>query len=87
MSDTPSSGRLSEFDEHRLKTLIHNYPRQCTRELSNVMNCDHPPTCGICIQWARFKIECMGTACSKPKSQKSAGGHMWISVYSSSIGF
>ena len=24
-----------------LSTLIHNNPRQCTRELANVMNCDH----------------------------------------------
>ena len=24
-----------------LNTLIHNDPRQCTRELTNVMNCDH----------------------------------------------
>ena len=26
--------------EDRLNTLIHNYPRQCTRELANVINCD-----------------------------------------------
>ena len=41
ISDTPQSGRPSGFDEDRLNTLIHNYPRQCTRELGNVMNCDH----------------------------------------------
>ena len=41
ISDTPRSGRPSEFDEYRLNTLIHNDPRQCTRELANVMNCDH----------------------------------------------
>ena len=41
ISDTPRSGRLSVFDEDRLNTLIHNDPRQCTRELANVMNCDH----------------------------------------------
>ena len=35
------SGRPSEFDEDHLNTLIHNDPRQCTRELANVMNCDH----------------------------------------------
>ena len=29
------------FIEDRLETLIHNYPRQCTRELANVMNYDH----------------------------------------------
>ena len=41
ISDTPRSGRPSGFDEDRLNTLIHNDPRQCTRELANVMNCDH----------------------------------------------
>ena len=41
ISDTPHSGRLSRFDEDHLNTLIHNDPRQCTRELANVMNCDH----------------------------------------------
>ena len=30
-SDTPRSGRLSGFVEDRLKTLIHNDSRQCTR--------------------------------------------------------
>ena len=29
------------FVEHHLNTIIHNDPRQCTRELANVMNCDH----------------------------------------------
>ena len=29
--DTPRSGRSSGFDDDRLNTLIHNYPRQCTR--------------------------------------------------------
>ena len=37
----PRSGRLSRFDNNRLNTLIHNHPRQCTRELANVMNCNH----------------------------------------------
>ena len=41
ISDTPRSGRFSWFDEDRLNTSIHNDPRQCTRELANVMNCDH----------------------------------------------
>ena len=41
ISDTPHSGRPSEFDEDRLNTLIHNDPHQCTRELANVMNCVH----------------------------------------------
>ena len=28
-----------EFDEDRLNTLIRNDPRQCARELGNVMSC------------------------------------------------
>ncbi|KAJ4437708.1 hypothetical protein ANN_17853 [Periplaneta americana] len=40
-SDISRSGRPSAFDENRLNTLIHIDPRQCTRELANVMNCDH----------------------------------------------
>ena len=39
ISDTPLSGR--PLDEDRINTLIHNDPRQCTRELANVMNCDN----------------------------------------------
>ena len=41
ISDIPHSERPSGFDENSLNTLIHNDPRQCTRELANVMNCDH----------------------------------------------
>ena len=39
--DSPRSGRPSRFNEDRLNTLIDNDPSQCTRELANVMNCDH----------------------------------------------
>ena len=61
ISDTPRSGH-SGFDEDRLGTLIHYDPRQCTRELANVMNCDHCTivSCDICIQWARFKHRVYG---------------------------
>ena len=41
ISDTPRTGRLLGFDEICLNTLIYDDPRQCTRELANVMNCDH----------------------------------------------
>ena len=41
ISNTPRSGRPSGFDEDRLNTLIHTDPRQCTRELENLMNCGH----------------------------------------------
>ena len=41
ISDTPRSGKPSGFDEDRLNTLIYNDTCQCTRELANLMNCDH----------------------------------------------
>ena len=41
ISVTPRSRRPSMFDEYRLNTLIHNDPHQCSRELANMMNCDH----------------------------------------------
>ena len=41
ISDTPRSGKLSGFDEDLLNTLIRSDQRQCTRELANVLNCDH----------------------------------------------
>ena len=41
ISDTPHSGKSSGFHEDSLNTLNHNDPCQCTRELGNVMNCDH----------------------------------------------
>ena len=41
ISDTPRSGKPSGFNEDRLNTLIHNDPGQCTRELANVIHCDH----------------------------------------------
>ena len=45
-SETPRSGRPSGFDEYCLTTLIHIDPRQCTRELVNVMNFDHSNAVG-----------------------------------------
>ena len=41
ISSIPRSGRPSRFDEDHLNVLIHNDPHECTRELANVMNCDH----------------------------------------------
>ena len=38
INDPPRSGRPSELDEDLFNTLIHNDPRQCTRELANVMS-------------------------------------------------
>ena len=77
----------SGFDEDRLNTLIHNDPRQCNRELENVMNCDHSIIVRHLHSMGKVKkIGYMGTACSKSEPQQSAGGQMCISARSSSIG-
>ena len=41
ISETSRSGEPSGFDEDHVNILIHNDPRQCTRELTNVTNCYH----------------------------------------------
>ena len=41
VTDTSRSGRPSGFDEDCLNTLLHNDLRQYTRELANMMKCDH----------------------------------------------
>ena len=41
IGDTTHSGRPSGFHEDCLNTFIHNDSCQYTRELANVMNCDH----------------------------------------------
>ena len=41
LEDTPRTGRPSEFDEERLNSLVHENPRQTTRELAIEMECDH----------------------------------------------
>ena len=79
ISDTPCSGRPSVFEEDRLNTLIHNDPRQSTRELAIVIKTvTIPQSSTFAFNGQCSKIGCMGTACSKPKPQKSAGGHICI---------
>ena len=81
ISDTPRSERLSGFHEDRLNTLIHNDTLQCTRELANEMNGDHSTIVRHLHSMGKVqKIGCMGTTWFQPKPQKSAGGHMCISV-------
>lgn len=41
LSDAETSGRRYDFDEERLNALIHENPRQSTRELSEVLECDY----------------------------------------------
>ena len=62
ISDTPRSGKPSEFDEDRLNALIQNEPRECTWELTNVMNRDHFSIVRHLYSMGKIKkIECMGT--------------------------
>ena len=76
-SDTLRPRRPSGFDKDRLNTLIHSDPRQCTRELANVMNCDHST---IVRHWHSMgKVQKSGvwvTAFSKPKPQKSTWSYV-----------
>ena len=82
ISDTPRSGKPSECDQDRLNTLIHNDPRQCTRELANVMNCDHSTI--VRHFHSMGKVQ-KSDVWIPPKPQKSASGHKCISGCSSSI--
>ena len=87
ISDTPHSGRPSGFDEDRLDILIHNDPRQCSRELANVINCDH----STIVQHLRSMDKAQKSGVWVPHAlsrnhKKSEGGHMCIFACSSSIG-
>lgn len=41
LNDASRSGRPSDFNEDCLNQLIHDDPRQSTRELGQIMDCDH----------------------------------------------
>ena len=82
ISDTPRSARPSGFDEDCVNTLIHNGRRQWSRELANVMNCDHSTI--VQQLYSMGKIKKSGV-CSKPKPKNSACGPMFISACSSLI--
>ncbi|KFD47801.1 hypothetical protein M513_11351 [Trichuris suis] len=43
LSDIGRSGRASDFDEQRLNALVHEDPRQATRELAEKIGCGHVP--------------------------------------------
>ena len=74
--DTPRSGRLLGFGEDPLNTLTHNDARQCTRELVNVMNCDHSTIMRHLLSVG--KVQKLGVWVP----QKSGGGHMCITACS-----
>ena len=81
ISDTPHSGRPSGFDEDHLNTLIHNDPRQCTRELTNMINCNHSTI--VRHLHSMDKVKKSGVWVPHAlKPQKSAGGYMCISACS-----
>ena len=86
INDIPRSGRPSGFDEDLLNTLIHNDLCQYTRELANVKLRSFHHRATFAFNGHDSKIECMGTSFSKPKPQKSAGGHICISACLSLIG-
>ena len=74
---------LLGFDEDRLNTLIYNDSRKCTRELANVMNCDHSNI--VRHLYSMGKVQKLGVWVphAKQKPQKSAGGHimsLWLLV-------
>ena len=76
ISDTPRSGRPSGFDENLLNTLIHNDPRQCTRELAKVMYCDHSTVVRHLYSMGKVKkSDVWVPQAPSQKPQKSAGGH------------
>lgn len=41
LEDNEHSGQLVEFDEERLNQLLHESPRQTTRKLEELLDCDH----------------------------------------------
>ena len=87
ISDTPRSGKPSGFDEDRLNALIHNDPCQCTRELANVMNCDHSIFVRHLHSMSKVKKNLVYEyRMLSTKTTKIRGGHMCIYACSSSIG-
>ena len=73
---------LRRYDEDCLNTLIQMIHASVLENWQMWWIVTIPPSCDICIQWTRLKkIEC-----SKPKTQKSVGGHMCISACLPSIG-
>ena len=77
ISDTPRSGGPSGFNEDCLNSLFHNGPRQCAR-CDELRPFHHRAT--FAFNGQVLKLGCIGTACSKPKPQKSAGGHIRASL-------
>ncbi|XP_049947955.1 serine-protein kinase ATM-like [Schistocerca serialis cubense] len=67
ISDSPHSGRPLGFDEDHLNALINNDPSQCTRELANMMNCDHSTT--VWCLHAIGKVQKLGACIPQAPSQ------------------
>ena len=81
ISDTPRSGRTSGFDEDRLKVLIHNDLRKCSRELINVINCDNSTI--VRHLYSNGKVQKSGVwvpHALRQKHRNQLGGHLCISA-------
>ena len=79
ISDTSRSGRPG-FDVDLLNSLIHNIPRQCTRELANVMNCDNSTIMQHLHSMGRVKKSDVWVLHVQSQNHKNQCGHMCISA-------
>ena len=87
ISDIPRLGRLSELDEDRLNTVIHNDPHQCTRELANVVNCDHSTIMRHLHSMGNLKKMVVWVPHALSQNHKNQREAIWrISACSASIG-
>ena len=80
-SDTQCSGRTSGYDEDRVNTLIHNDTRQCTRELLNVMNCDH----STIVQDLHSMGKVKKSGAWVPHALSQNHKKQWVSIYASLV--
>ena len=81
ISDTPCSGRPLEFDKNCLKTLIHNDPRQCTRELPNVMN----SVLSIIVRHLHSMGKVKKSGVWVPHALSQNHKNQWVAIYASPL--
>ena len=74
ISDTPCLGRSSGFHEDHLNTLIiHSDPRHSTRELENVINCDHSTIMRHLYSMEEIQKSCVWVPHSLSQNHKNQG--------------
>ena len=74
LDDAPRSGRPSDFDEETLNLLIHEDPRQSTRDLEQATGYDHATVARHLRQMGKgTKTRRMGSSCPyrQPKMSES----------------